>query len=415
VNVKTTEENESSLRYPGWQVVAAASGCVFVSFASLLVYTFSVFLKPLTEEFGWTRESASLAFGIAALTVAACSPPLGLLLDRYPVRRIVLPCLIVFGLAFASLRLMTAHIWHLYAVFFSLGIVGNGTAQFAYSRALTTWFQQRRGTAFAVLMTGGAIGAIAWPPITQALIQTTGWRNAAFVLGVVVLVIGLPLASRVQERPGFVIETHASSGASTAEALRSRIFWIVVIVLFCSSIGQNGAITHLSALLTDRSVSPGDAALATSALGGAALFGRLLTGWLIDRFFAPRVALVMLLLAALGVLILSVARSMSTGMLAASLIGFGMGGEGDVTPWLLAKYFGLRSFSVLYGLTWTAYAIAGAIGPLIMGKAFDASGSYQALLIQIALLMTTSAILMLFVPDYSRAPAHQRPRRDGSD
>jgi MFS family permease len=91
----------------------AASGCVFVSFASLLVYTFSVFLKPLSEEFGWSRESASLAFGIAALTVAACSPPLGLLLDRYPARHIILPCITVFGLAFASLALMTSHIWHL--------------------------------------------------------------------------------------------------------------------------------------------------------------------------------------------------------------------------------------------------------------------------------------------------------------
>src|SRR5579871_3952549 len=95
--------NEHSFRYAGWRVALAAAGCVFVSFASLLVFTFSVFLKPLTGEFGWSRESASLAFAIAAMTVAFCSPPLGYLLDRYPARRILLPCITVFGCAFASL------------------------------------------------------------------------------------------------------------------------------------------------------------------------------------------------------------------------------------------------------------------------------------------------------------------------
>lgn len=103
--------NEHSFRYPGWRVALASSGCVFVSFASLLVYTFGVFLKPITAEFGWSRQAASAAFGIAALAVAACSPPLGLLLDRYPARRIILPCLTVFGCAFASLSLLKPPLW----------------------------------------------------------------------------------------------------------------------------------------------------------------------------------------------------------------------------------------------------------------------------------------------------------------
>ena len=399
--ITATEPNERSFRYPGWRVALAASGCVFVSFASLLVYTFSVFLKPMTEEFGWSRESASIAFGIAAMTVAVCSPPLGLLLDRYPARRIILPCITVFGCAFASLALMTRHLWHLYAVFFVLGIVGNGTAQLAYTRALTTWFHERRGAAFAVLMAGGTIGATILPPVAQALIEITDWKNATAILGAMVLAIGWPLGFRVRERTGsVVVQERAVSGASVAEGLHSRIFWVVVAVLFCVSIGQNGAITHLSAILTDRGVSPRGAALAASAMGGSALVGRLFTGWLLDRFFAPRVAMLLLLIAALGALLLSGARSMSVGVAASSLIGLGMGGEADITPYLLAKYFGLRSFSTLYGLTWTAYAIAGAIGPVIMGRAFDATGSYKALLAQLAALTAGSAALMLLLPRY---------------
>ena len=402
--VTTTALSERSFRYPGWRVALAASGCVFVSFASLLVYTFSVFLKPMTAEFGWSRESASIAFGIAAMTVAVCSPPLGLLLDRYPARRIILPCITVFGCAFASLALMTRHLWHLYAVFFVLGIVGNGTAQLAYTRALTTWFHERRGAAFAVLMAGGTIGATILPPVTQALIDIVGWKSATAILGAMVLAIGWPLGLRVKERTGSVIvQERVVSGASVAEGLRSRIFWVVVAVLFCVSIGQNGAITQLSAMLTDRGVSPGGAALAASAMGGWALVGRLFTGWLLDRFFAPRVAMLLLMIAALGALLLSGARSMSVGVLASSLIGLAMGGEADITPYLLAKYFGLRSFSTLYGLTWTAYAIAGAIGPVIMGRAFDATGSYQALLAQLAALTAVSAALMLLLPRYANA------------
>lgn len=401
---KAAERNERSQRYPGWPIALAASGCVFVSFASLLVYTFSIFLKPVTEEFGWSRESASIAFGIAAITVAICSPPLGFLLDRYPARRIILPCITVFGCAFASLALMTRHLWHLYAVFFVLGMVGNGTAQLAFTRALSTWFRDRRGAAFAVLMTGGAIGAIVWPPIAQALIEAVGWRIAAAILGAVVLAIGWPLGLRVKEREGMVTVREAGvAGCSVAGGIRSHIFWIILTVLFCASISQNGAITHLSAILTDRGISPGAAALAASALGGAAVLGRLLAGWLLDRFFAPRVAMILLLAAALGALVLSGARSLSTGVAGASLIGLGMGSEADITPWLLAKYFGLRSFSTLYGLSWTAYAIAGAIGPIIMGKAFDATGSYQSLLMQLAGVAAGSAVLLLFLPRYNHS------------
>lgn len=169
---------EYSIRYPGWRVAIVSSAGVFVSFASLLVYTFGIFLKPVSAEFGWSREAISAAFGIAALAVAACSPPLGLLLDRFPARRIILPCFAVFGAAFASLSLLTPHLWHLYAVFLVLGIVGNGTAHLAYSRALSTWFQARRGAAFAVLMTGGALGAMILPLVAEALIGAAGWRNA---------------------------------------------------------------------------------------------------------------------------------------------------------------------------------------------------------------------------------------------
>ena len=398
--------DESRLRFEGWRVAAASSVGVFVSFASLLVYTFGVFLKPLAEEFSWSREAISAAFGIAAMTVAVCSPGLGYLLDRVPPRRVIVPCLAVFGCAFASLSLLTPHLWHLYAVFLVLGIVGNGTAQMAYSRAVSSWFERRRGMALALVMSGGAFGAMVLPPATERLIRDVGWRGAFAILGVMVLVVGLPIAARfIRERPSGHAEAATTlAGASVREAMATRAFWMLVVVLFCSSIAQNGAIAHISALLTDRGIPPSGGALALSAMGGASLAGRLLTGWLLDRFFAARVSFGLLAAAALGTFLLSGAQSLPLGLLAAMLIGFGMGGEADVTPYLLSRYFGLRSFSVLYGLTWTFYAVAGAIGPVLMGKAFDLTGSYEALLVRLAAATLGVAALMLFLPRYGSFP-----------
>src|SRR5690606_3021149 len=187
-------------------------------------------------------------------------------------------------------------------------------------------------------------------------------------------------------------------GASVAEGLRSRVFWLLVIVLFCASIAQNGAITHLAALLTDRGVSAAGAALALSAMGGASLVGRLATGWFLDRYYAGLVSCALLVLAASGALLLAWAPGLGTGLLAAALIGFGMGGEADVTPYVLSKYLGLRAFSTLYGLTWTAYAVAGAAGPVLMGRAFERTGWSTALLSKVGLVTLGPAGLIVLLP-----------------
>jgi predicted MFS family arabinose efflux permease len=223
------------------------------------------------------------------------------------------------------------------------------------------------------------------------------------VLGTMVLLVGIPIATRfIRERPSTGLPKDLTrEGVTVREGLQSHVFWILVIVLFCSSIAQNGAIAHIAALLTDRGVSAQGGALAISAMGGASLFGRLAAGSLLDRFFAGRVAFGLLAIAALGTFLLAGAESLSTGIVAAALIGVGMGGEADVTPYLLARYFGLRSFSMLYGFTWTAYAVAGAIGPVLMGRAFDATGSYERLLVLLAVVTFLAAVLMLWIPRYS--------------
>src|SRR5436305_14942770 len=103
------QSEEKSFGYPGWKIAIYSAACIFVGFASMVVYTFGVFLKALTAEFGWSRQSASAALGVAALAVAACAPLLGVLVDRYPARRIILLWMAVFGIALFALALIARH------------------------------------------------------------------------------------------------------------------------------------------------------------------------------------------------------------------------------------------------------------------------------------------------------------------
>src|SRR5271165_3162784 len=310
----------------------------------------------------------------------------------------------VFGCAIASLALLRSELWQFYVTCILIGLVGNGAAHLAYSRSISTWFQRRLGMALAFVMAGAGLGAMILPVIAQSIISQSGWRAAYASLGGLALLLGLPLSWRyIRERPvrGRESAAIAHSGMTWQQGLRSFAFWIITAILFVSSISMNGAITHLSALLTDRGLTGGNAALCASILGGSSLAGRVVVGWLLDRFFGPRVALVINLTTALGILLLARAGSFPAGCLAAALIGIGAGGEAAITPYLLTRYFGLRAFSTLYGLTWTFYAAAGAIGPVILGRAFDSTGSYSSLLTLLATALGLAAVTNLLLPRYS--------------
>jgi MFS family permease len=399
---------EFDFHYYGWRVVLAACLGVMAGFGSLFVYTFAVFVKPLSSEFGWNRAAVSLGFGLAAITLGLISPLLGRLIDRFGPRRIILPCMTVYCCAILSLALLRSHLWQFYVTCVVLGLVGNGAAHLAYSRSISTWFQKRLGMALALVMVGAGLGAMLLPVFAQAIISRAGWRAAYFSLGCLALLLGLPLSWRYVRERGLIERESAPvshSGMTWQQGLSSFAFWIIVAILFVSSISMNGAITHLSALLTDRGITASRAALCASVLGGSSLIGRIGVGWLLDRFFGASVAFVINLITAAGIFLLARASSFPAGCLAAALIGVGAGGEAAITPYLLTRYFGLRAFSTLYGLTWTFYAAAGAIGPVILGHAFDSTGSYASLLVALAVALSLAAAMNLLLPKYPNSSA----------
>jgi predicted MFS family arabinose efflux permease len=174
-----------------------------------------------------------------------------------------------------------------------------------------------------------------------------------------------------------------------------------------------GSVTHLAALLNEsRHFSPASA-YALSALGAASLCGRLATGWLLDRNFGARVGMALLFLNALALWMLATAKTAPARIAAAALMRFSMGGESDVAPHLLARYFGFHSLATLYGFTWTAYAISAAAGSILLDRAFDQTGSFQSLLVELSARMLLARVLMTALTRYGAANTDKLADHDG--
>ena len=221
-----------------------------------------------------------------------------------------------------------------------------------------------------------------------------------YSFGPCIATLGLPFtALLVRNRPEAEIvraEHRMDTGMTVAAALRTAAFWILALITILSAFSENGLVTNLASILTQHGVLVGTAALALSVRGGAGIIGRLLVGFAIDRVSPERIQSLVLALAAAGTLIFAFAGSGWAALLGAAVLGVGLGSEADVGPYLLARYFGRRHFSVLYGLTWTAYAIGGATGPLWIGHLYDSANSYLPRFIVYLAVVAFGAVVLSF-------------------
>lgn len=244
-------------------------------------------------------------------------------------------------------------------------------------------FDQHRGLALGIGLVGVGIGTAIVPTITQGLLDQFGWRGAFVGLGLLVLAIAFPAVALFLREPvktGNDGNSKEIAGMAASEVTRSREFRLLVIVFLCVPLAVNGTIVHLMPLLTDRGVATTTAVAVFSGVGASLIIGRLLCGYLMDRFFAPNVAILFVALPALGVLTLAAASSVPLNILGAVLVGVGLGAEIDIIAYLQSRYFGLRAFGQVYGYLFMAFAIGGSLGPLAMGLSFDHFGSYRTAL-----------------------------------
>jgi predicted MFS family arabinose efflux permease len=306
-------------------------------------------------------------------------------------------------MAFGSLAFLSRRLWHFYLVFLLLGLVGNGTTQLGYSRPVATWFITRRGMALSWIAAGAGLGAMTLPLIAAALLSRNGWRFAYGFLGALVLVVSLPLTAL------FVCESSSGGAANafepsvrrlTAHSMRAKPFLLLIAAIFLYSVTFSALLSHLSAILTVRGMSLRSSAQVLSILGGCSFAGRVSIGFILDRASATRISFVLFVTTVFGVFLLSDAGTAGA-FLGVSLIGLAAGGESDITPYLLSRYFGLRNLSTLYGFAWTAFAAGAATGAVLMGKLYATTGSYRPGGIRwFAIPTAISALLMAVMPRY---------------
>jgi MFS family permease len=400
----------------GWFIAGVAAIGLFMGYVPIIGFSFSVFFKPISQEFQWSRAEISLGFSLSLLVLSAALPIVGHLVDRFGARRIIVPAALLFGLGLASFYFLSARLWQFYAIYIFLGIAGSGTAAVPYYKVISNWFDKKRGRALGLTMGGAGIGFLVMPSLSYSLISRVGWRTAYVFIGFAVIVVTVPVIGLfLKEKPqdiGLLPDGEGPShsnildarsvgdGLSGREAWRSGTFWIMCTALFLVSVSLNGCLIHLVPLLTDRGVSPQSAAFAASLLGGATLLGRVATGFLLDRFFATNVAVSFFCVGAVGIFMLWAGVAGPLSFLTAILLGVGIGAEGDIMAYLVSRYFGLRAFGEIYAYVLAIYTLGAVAGPLLMGLSFDSSGSYESALIPLLILTLAGTFLMTRLGPY---------------
>lgn len=392
-------------------IFGAALG-LCAGFAPLYFGTISVFLQPIAHEFGWGRAQTSAAGVLSMLGLAAGSIAVGQLIDRYGETRVIGGSVAVMAAFMAIQSLCGNSPWLFTALSFGIGAAGAGTTPPGYLTVLAKCLRDRLGVALGLAGIGMGIGTISMPVIAQALISHYGWRGAYAGLAVGGLLVGwlaCAIISRgargISTRPG---QRRAPAGSMPApgyavrEALADWRLWLILATTLLVSMGTLGMSVHFVSLLVDGGTTAQQAARAVAFSGVGVVLGRVISGYLIDRFPARRVAAAAFFFAATGAMLmaLELSNSIAFAAFAGLLFGFALGAEGDFLPFFVKKYFGLKAFGRIYGILFFVHGLGGIAGPVLFGLSFDHFATYRYALFCASGALCAAMLLVLRLGSY---------------
>ena len=385
-------------RNPWWVVVGSTVGLI-VGNGPIVFFTFGLFLGPVTREFGWDRATFSSSLLVGHGLAAAAYPFLGRAIDRYGIRRVSLTSIVLFALSLASLSLVPPSPAVFVAMAGLVGLLSAGQAPLPYAKAVSAWFDERRGLALGIAMTGIGIGATLVPQFARAVIAAYGWRAGYVALAALMFVVAFPVVAIFIREPDSRAYTIAGGddgppGLTLGESVRSATFWLLAMSVFLMVTAVNGIVGHLVPLLTDRGFALGQATATLSAVGLSTIAGRLVSGYLLDRFFAPHVAAALFLLPLAGVGLLAAGAGGPAPIAAAIALGFGLGAEVDVIGFMVSRYFGLRAYGAIYGCLFAIFTVGTGLGPVLMGVSFDRTRSYDLALAVFGVALACASVLV---------------------
>lgn len=386
--------------------------------ASVNLFAIGIFQGPITQEFGWSQTQYALVTLVGTVVTVVSSLYIGKWFDRQGVRRWALAGVVLVAASMMSLYWLSDSLSHFYAVFALMPLIGAGTSSIAYSRVIAAWFDRRRGQAFGAALAGIGIGGAVLSAYSQYLIGTVGWRGAYVGLGVLMLVVTLPIIfMKLRDSPadvglgfdGVMPDRSAATpaviapslvGYGAAESRRTKNFWLMFVSFLLLAFGIGGVLIPLVPILRARGIEPEQAAAVQAALGLALIVGRAFAGFLMDRFFAPRVAAVILVFPLIGVSMLALDASGTTALVAAVCIGVAAGAELDVIAVLVTRYFGNRAYGENYGWQYAAWTLGSGTAVIVTNRVFDQLGTHTPVLWVYVAMFLCSALLILRLGAY---------------
>lgn len=395
-------------RYFGSFVIAAAFVGMVLGPASVLVYSFGVFVGPIEREFGWTRAQISIVATIVVFVSVLTQPLQGVLVDRFGARRAVLVSIPIFCAAIAGLYFIPANIGVFYAAWIIVTLCGMALWNGSYNKVMAAWYDRKLGMAVGIIGAGQGVGAALVPLICQALITNFGWRTAYVGLALITFVMTFSFnflflfntpADKGLLPDGDGVATRAKEAApeegyTFKEAVKQRPFWIIAITFFLLGTMTTTMVAHLVPLLVDAKIAPQTAVFAMSVFGIAVILGRILAGFLLDYLYAPWVLIAFLVGPVIGLVMFAMGSAGTAAFVWAALIGLGVGAEIDVLGYLIPRYCGRIAYAKLYGSFLAAFQLGGGIGAAAFGIIRTAQGSYTNGLWAIAITTTLAMIVI---------------------
>ena len=371
-------------------------------------------MGPLIEEFGWSRTYVTSGAAMGSLVTGALMPLIGVLVDRYGSRRIVLPGLLAGTLCTMAFSLFSQSSFVWFGLWVLHAAVNVTVCQIVWTTAVAGRFKTGQGMAIGLTLAGITASQAIVPVLSVELIDYFCWRMAYVVLGLLLGTPAIILAAffffdsrdtqRIEARKNKVvaeIDTAALPGLTMREAARNTALWRISMSIFVIILLTIGFMIHQIEILIGTGITRESAAMLAGLAGATGIVGKIVTGYLLDNYRGNWVSGLTMGAAAVAFAMLVRDIGTFTMLVIVMLVnGYTAGAKMQIASFLTVKYAGIRNFGKIYGIISTLIAVASASGPMLAGAIYDLTGGYQAFLMASVVGLTFSAVLLLTLPRY---------------
>ncbi len=364
-----------------------------------MVYTvFSLFLIPISTEFGWPRSAVSIVLLFIAIAGALSYPVIGRIIDRYGARRVILAGNLMFAGSVALVSVSPADHLVFYLIFSLLGITAAIPSSVMYTKVIAGWFDRHRGLALGFVGgVGNGTGAAIAPVFAHILLSNFGWRGAYQGIAIAIVAIGFPvLFLLLQDPPGArLTKANRGEGMTLSEARRTATFWLILVAIALGAGCMTAVFAHVIPMLVDRGIQMESAVAVLVTFSMVTAAWQVGIGFMLDRLPRPWIAAPFYVLALIGLWILETGTSFPFLVLAGLLMGLGLGTEYGVLPYFLSRYFGVRHYGAISGFVYGVIVLTQGITPFLMDVNYDLSGNYHIAVLIISTAMLIGAVILL--------------------